>query len=403
MALSVRNTYQQKAVKPALYILTMLISLASVGSILPSPALSDIASAYGVMANQSEWVVSIFVLGYALSQIIYGPLSNSIGRKNTLYLGLGISITGGLICILAPDFTWLIAGRLIMSLGSGCGLNMTFTIINDYCEGNEARRMIAYVSSAFALLPGLAILLGGELTSWFGYNSCFIFLTLFNVVVLLVVYLLPETHPREYRLPLSIRNVLRQYIHSASNPRIYLYTLLWGCSTSIIYIVSATASIVAEQHFGLDAGQFARIFMIVMVCFFLGNIITARLSRRVVPRTMFYLGLAASLGGGVAMVAGNLLFAPHVLLFLAPLAMVYMGLPAIFTTASARAMQLGRDKSTTSSISSFMNMMIAFISSSAVSSINNGLYHCLPLIVLALVMLIAVLLVLEHRWMGCSS
>ena len=131
--------------KPSLLTLIALISLASIGAVLPSPALNKIALYYNIKTYQAEWITSAFVFGYALSQLFYGPFSNSFGRKKALYMGIGISIIGGISCIFASSFWMLVISRLITAFGSGCGLNLTITIINDYYrEHTQSRKITAY-------------------------------------------------------------------------------------------------------------------------------------------------------------------------------------------------------------------------------------------------------------------
>lgn len=383
--------------KPALLTLIILISLASIGSVLPTPALTSMAKSYGVLAQQTEWVISIFVFGYAISQIFYGPISNSIGRKNTLYIGITISLVGGLLCIFATDLFGMLLGRFIMALGAGCGLNMTFTIINDYYEPGEARKVIAYASSAFAILPGLAIFMGGILTSYISWKSCFVFLTIFNLFALVLVKSLPETHHKSNRTKLSIKGISAQYYKAFANRNIYVYTGLWGVSTAIIYTVSATASIIAAESFGLSPADFSIIFLVVMVFYFCGNILTAKLGNQFTSRQLIKLGAFISSLGAILLVLLNQISMPNMYYFFIPLALVYLGLPLIFATASAQAMHQAKDKSTTSSIVSFMIMMIAFISSSSVSAIHSGLYHDLPMIILLFVIIINVLVFFEKK------
>jgi MFS family permease len=138
-------------------------------------------------------------------------------------------------------------------------------------------------------------------------------------------------------------------------------------------------------------------FLVVMVFYFCGNIITAKLGNYFTPRKLIKLGAFVSSIGAIILVALNQYSVPNMYYFFIPLALVYLGLPLIFATASAQAMQQAEDKSTTSSIVSFMIMMIAFVSSSSVSGIDVGLYHDLPLIILLFVLIINVLVILEKK------
>ena len=218
-----------------------------------------------------------------------------------------------------------------------------------------------------------------------------------SVFALFLAKTLPETHHKNNRVNFSLKNIISQYGKAFSNPKIYVYTGLWGFCTAIIYVVSATASIVSVHSLNLSANGFSQLFMIIMALYFVGNIITAKLSDKATPKQLFIAGAIISTLGAALLVAFNQFVEPSRALFFIPLALVYMGLPMIFATASAQAMHHAVDKSTTSSVVSFMIMMIAFLSSSGVSTIHTNLYHYLPVIILGLMLVINVLIMVEVK------
>ena len=383
--------------KPSLLTLIALISLASIGAVLPSPALNKIALYYNIKTYQAEWITSAFVFGYALSQLFYGPFSNSFGRKKALYMGIGISIIGGISCIFASSFWMLVISRLITAFGSGCGLNLTITIINDYYrEHTQSRKITAYAMSAFGLLPGISIFIGGEITSFLGWKSCFVFLTLLSIFAFILVIFLPETHCTQKRIQFSLVNILKQYIAVCNNKKIYLYALIWGVSAAIVYIVSSTAPIIANQYLGLSAAKFGQIFTPVTLAYFVGTIIAAKLSSRITVKQVFGLGCTISSVGTLLLLASVFLFPIHTLLFFIPLMVIYLGLPKIFTTAASEVMKNVSDRSTTSSVVSFLVMIIAFISSTSVELIHQHLYFYIPIAILIAMIIINLAVIIEH-------
>ena len=383
--------------KPSLFSLISLISLASVGAVLPSPALNEIALYYNIQTYQAEWITSAFVFGYALSQLFYGPFSNSFGRKSALYLGIGISIIGGVACIFASNFWTLVISRLITAFGSGCGFNLTITIINDYYrEHIQSRKITAYAMSAFGLLPGISIFIGGEITSFLGWRSCFVLLALFSVFAFILVIFLPETHCAHQRIKFGFANTLHQYVAVCKNKMMYLYALIWGVSVAIVYIVSSTAPIIANQSLGLSAAKFGQIFTPVTLAYFVGTIIAAKLSARISVRQIFGLGCMISSIGALLLLVSVFLFPMHALLFFMPLMVVYLGLPKIFTTAASQVMKNVDDRSTTSSVVSFLVMMIAFMSSTSVEFIHQHLYFYIPVIIFIAMIVINLAVIMER-------
>ncbi|MES2121598.1 MAG: MFS transporter [Chlamydiota bacterium] len=179
-------------------ILFLLVSFASVGAVLFTPALPSIAHHFNVSAASVQFTITSYLIGYALGQLPYGPLANGIGRKKTLYWGIFVSIIGSLLCALSAPlhcFPLLVIARVIQALGACVGLKVSFTMIADVYDQTASTKMISKTLMAFAIMPGIAIAIGGAITEYINWQSCFYFLALFGVVTLWFVSRLPETAP----------------------------------------------------------------------------------------------------------------------------------------------------------------------------------------------------------------
>ena len=167
--------------KQYLIILMLLISFGSIGAVAFTPGMPQIASFFKISAAQTELTVSWYLLGYALGQLIYGPLINRLGSNKTIMLGTLIEIAGSFGCILASpinSFQLLIIARFLMALGAGCGLTMTFTICSNICKSKEENaKAISLLTIAFAITPGIGIFVGGILVTYFGLGKHILFYT----------------------------------------------------------------------------------------------------------------------------------------------------------------------------------------------------------------------------------
>src|SRR3990167_2536043 len=115
-------------------LLLSYICIASASAAIITPALPHIQAYFLLTKGSVEWVVSIFLLGYVIGQLIYAPIANRYGRLKALRSGLLINLLGILICILSPithNYTLLLFGRLITALGAASGLSCTFLLINE--------------------------------------------------------------------------------------------------------------------------------------------------------------------------------------------------------------------------------------------------------------------------------
>ena len=128
--------------------LLMLISFASVNAVLFTPALPQIATSFAITTESAQQTLSWFLIGYALGQLIYGPLANRFGRKPALYSGVALQILSSLLCVLAGKlhfYPLLVLGRFLLALGSGVGLKMTYTLVNESYEPSIASQKISYL------------------------------------------------------------------------------------------------------------------------------------------------------------------------------------------------------------------------------------------------------------------
>lgn len=218
---------QQK--EPHILILIIMSSFASLGAIIFAPALPEIAHYFHISQGHSQLTITLFLLGYALGQLIYGPLANRFGRKPAFFIGIVIATIGSLISILSEplhSFNALILGRMLEALGSSAGLVLSFTIISDHYYPEQARRIVAYLMLAFAIVPGIATFIGGFLVTHFHWISCFYFLLIYGLLLIIPATLLHETATELKEDALYFTQLFKNY-HIAIQNKLLLTTTLF--------------------------------------------------------------------------------------------------------------------------------------------------------------------------------
>jgi len=227
--------------------------LGAMGMDLYLPSFHAIAKEFEVSATQVQQSISVYMMAMAVTALFYGALSDSFGRRRVLIFSVsGYALTAVAIS-LSPNFTWLVACRLMQGMMAGSGVVITRAMVQDLYEGAEARRMMSLVMLCFGLGPCIAPILGGLLQTYLGWRSCFYFLTVFAFILLALCWkALPETLEPSARTPINITAVGRNYLKALRNPQFDAMAIGIGliAGSNSLYITSAAEFIVNILHLG---------------------------------------------------------------------------------------------------------------------------------------------------------
>ncbi|MCC6237210.1 MAG: MFS transporter, partial [Dehalococcoidia bacterium] len=185
---------------PAAIILVALSALAPLTVDMFLPSLPTMTEEFGAPASTMQLAVLLFILAFASSQLVYGPLSDRAGRRPALLAGLALFVVGGVIALFARTPEVLIAGRVVQGLGGGAGPALAQAMVLDVYGRERAARVLAYMAVALPLAPAIAPIIGGFLHEVAGWQSVFVTLSVLGVVLaVLYLVLLPETNPASRR------------------------------------------------------------------------------------------------------------------------------------------------------------------------------------------------------------
>ncbi len=352
--------------QPTLPILTLLlmISFASVNAVMFTPALPDIATYFAISHESAQMTISWFLVGYALGQLVYGPLANRFGRKPALYGGICLQILSSLLCAFSGhlhEYPVLVGGRLLLALGSGVGLKMTFTLVNECYEPRAASKVISYLILAFAITPGLSAALGGILNQQFGWMSCFYVGSVYGFILLLLCTRLPETLHTPNHQALKWHHLISSYSAQFKNCRLVCGALIMGTSTCFVYTFAAVAPFVAINLAGMSSTEYGFANILPSIGLIIGSLTSAKLTEAYDSGTMICGGAAiAALGATIMLWATYMQASPINSIFI-PMMVVYLGLSAILANASAIAMGDVADKAHGSAVMNFINMGLATV------------------------------------------
>jgi DHA1 family bicyclomycin/chloramphenicol resistance-like MFS transporter len=291
---------------PPLWLLVLITISGTMAMHMFVPALPDAARGLGTSTGEMQMAISLYIVGLAVGQLFYGPLSDAYGRRPLLMVGLALYTAAGLGAALAPGLHALLAARLLQALGGCAGLALGRAIVRDTSHANTAVRQLALLNLMIMVGPGLAPMVGGALAGSWGWRSTFLLLAAMGAVTLLFAWrLLPETGRPSGEF--GVRTIWRDYRALLTSPRFVGLALGGGCATTSVYAFLAAAPFIFAQqlHQSLHA---VGIYMGLMVLGMgLGNAITSRMSRSVTASRLLRIGSVLSLVGAGLLLAVTLL------------------------------------------------------------------------------------------------
>ena len=225
------------------------------------PALPSIAADLQTTTAAAQMTLTVFFVSFGVCQIVYGPVSDMVGRKPPLYFGLALFILGSIGCAFSPSIGWLIACRFLQGIGGSAVMVIPRAIIRDLHTGHEATRLMALVMLVFSVSPILAPLTGSALIVPFGWRAVFVAVTIAALLsLLLLAFLLPETHPTQNRVRVGVRDVFNGFAKLLRDWHFLGLTFIGGLGMSSFFAFLASSSFIYIDHFGLTPTQYSLAF-----------------------------------------------------------------------------------------------------------------------------------------------
>ena len=211
-------------------LMALLTSLTALSIDTMLPALPQIGRDLGVIReNDTQMVVSLVILGLAIGQLLYGPLSDSVGRKPAIYAGIGLYSVGCLLSLFATSFSVLLAGRLLQGLGAAGPRVVTIALVRDQFSGRAMARVMSFIMSVFIIVPAVAPSLGQGILLIAPWRAIFaLFLALALTTVIWFALRQPETLPTERRTPFSFKKMASAFYTVCATPAALGYTIAAG-------------------------------------------------------------------------------------------------------------------------------------------------------------------------------
>ncbi|MDP3744575.1 MAG: multidrug effflux MFS transporter [Methylotenera sp.] len=344
-------------------VLASLAALApfAIDTYLPAfPALENNLNGTSLELQQS---LTFYLLPYALMTLWHGAISDSIGRITTIKWGLSVFVVASIGCAFAPNIETLWFFRALQGISGGAGNVVARAMVRDLFEGPQAQRVMATVQMLFGIAPAVAPIIGGLLLG-IHWQAIFIFLALYAGVSLwAAVRYLPETMPKAKRLPLSAKQVIKDYRLIFGDKEFNYVVFALGANFAGFFLYVLASPVFLVKHLGLTEHQFGWMF-IPTVC---GMVLGSYLAKRAAGKYPQHQVIKVAYLWMAAMAALNLLVC-----FMLPTNVIYNIVPvALFNIGMALAMPIlslaaldrhPRIRGTAASGQAFIQMLLSTVS-----------------------------------------
>ncbi|MDX3907275.1 MAG: multidrug effflux MFS transporter [Pigmentiphaga sp.] len=286
------------SIRAPLWLLVLVTLSGTMAMHIFMPALPLAGEDLGASPSGMQQTITLYVLGLAFGQLIYGPVSDTIGRRPTLLVGLVLYLVSSVFALFATSLEWLLIARLAQALGGAAGIALGRSIVRDISTPERATKDLALLNLLTLVGPGLAPIVGSFLADHFGWRAIYIFLVaIASVMVLCAWRLLPETNLN--RSSLAFGKIATDYGRLVNNRRFLGFMVGGACSSMALYPYLATAPYIVHGQLGLAISQIGWFAAVTIVGASLGSTLTRRLVGRLPTERFLYLGAGLSLSMAV--------------------------------------------------------------------------------------------------------
>lgn len=350
------------------------------------PSMPSIQDYFRLTSAAVQWTMTYYLLGFSLSQLVYGPLSDRFGRRPVMLIGMSIFFLGSLVCSLASSPVILFFSRVIAGVGAGsCGV-LNRAIASDTFKGAEFTKAWSYTTTTLVFTLIFAPVIGSVVQEYLGWRANFILATGAVAMVLLLAWqYLPETiHQKLSTSEFSVKQVLSDYRFILFSPSFLIGTLCYTFAFSGLILYFQISPLLYIDVLNLSAKQYGLSSIAIALSYLLGGMVVNKFAHRFTHHTMIAIGTVLLIVGGVLMIAASCVKHVEVMCVLIPAAIYVLGARIIIPNAIASSMKEFRHMNGSSSaLIGFVQMMGSTIISLILTVFNNqsaiplGVFYCL--------------------------
>ena len=343
-------------------LMASLMSLVALSIDALLPALPEVGESLGVInQNDNQLLITMIFLGLGFGQLIFGPLSDSFGRKPIVYIGFIVFIIASIICVTTKSFEMMILGRVLQGVGLSSPRSITLSIIRDSYSGDYMAKIISIVVMFFILVPVIAPTLGQYIIYLFNWEAVFYFNLIFGVIVMLWFWKRqPETLVKEKRIKFTPNLFINGTKEFFKHKEAVAFTCVSGFITGSFMVYLSTSQQIFQEQYKMTE-MFPYIFASLAISVGLATFFN---SRFVVKFGMMRIAYTSCIAYAVVSVLYVILFSsgknPSIFVLLTFFALQFFAVGFMFGNLRALAMQpLGHIAGIGAAINGFLSTVLA--------------------------------------------
>ena len=304
-------------------LIVAITACGTLGMHLIIPALPDTARALGVSAGAIQLTITLYLIGLAIGQLLYGPVSDRFGRRPVLLAGLALFTLAGIATTVAPNAWTLVIARILQSIGACAGLVLGRAIVRDSAAPDRAAARLGLLTLVMAAAPAIAPVLGGYATAWIGWRAAFALLAIAGGVTLaFTVLLLPETNALQSGTRASMLvGSLRLFRSRAFCG----YVLGGACTTTSFYAFMAASPFILVDLLHQPTERVGLYYLLLMAGVAAGGLSANRLAGRIRAQVALRIANSIAIAGAACFMLVDLAGWLNVVTVIAPIVVFMVG------------------------------------------------------------------------------
>jgi DHA1 family bicyclomycin/chloramphenicol resistance-like MFS transporter len=375
--------------------LVSLVAYAAIATDLYLPAIPYMIVDLGGTTSDGQLTLSVFMVGLALGQLVFGPLSDHFGRIPVVRAGTLLFLVTSVLCALAADFGVMWATRGLQGMAAASGPVIARAMVRDRYEGNRAAQVMSTLSAAMAIIPMIAPSIGALILQFAAWPAVFVALAVFAALVLAALTRLPETTSNTSNERLTLRMVLSSFSEMLRRPSFLGYQMAGSFSFAALFVYLSTVAFFLPDVFNIPTSLFGYAFALTVFGFMTGSLINARLVMRFGMDQTLKAGLTISLLAALLIVLLSANASAHLYAMAALSSIFFLGVGLTASNASMGAIsQFANKAGSASAVYGFTHALLA----SAIGAMAGLLYQG-RLLEPALIMLGCAMLAFSGLWL----